>query len=232
MRRIITYIALLLVTAMPVMAQQDPTYRREIGVGAGMANYMGDFNGSLTKGYQPAFSIIYRHIYSPYSALKVDMSYAQLKGGSRDATTYYPEYGFDKYSFSRSMGDLNFTYEYNFLPYGTGRDYRGAKRVVPYYFIGLGLTMATGSVPTEDSGTAVALNMPIGIGVKYKVSERVNLGLEWAAHFTGTDKLDGVVDPYMVKSSGIFKNTDCYSMLRATLTYSFSPKCQTCNKYE
>ncbi|MCQ2221285.1 MAG: porin family protein, partial [Prevotella sp.] len=36
--------------------------------------------------------------------------------------------------------------------------------------------------------------------------------------------------PYRINSSGIFKNTDCYSNLQVTLTYSFWEKCKTCNK--
>ena len=58
----------------------------------------------------------------------------------------------------------------------------------------------------------------------------MNLGLEWALHFSQTDELDGVKDPYYVTSSGLFKNTDCYSALQFTLTYSFMAKCSTCNK--
>jgi len=59
------------------------------------------------------------------------------------------------------------------------------------------------------------------------------LGVEWAMHFSLSDKLDGKKDPYTVSSSGIFKNTDCYSMLQVTLTYSFMAKCRTChNEYE
>ena len=49
-------------------------------------------------------------------------------------------------------------------------------------------------------------------------------------HFTGGDKLDGVDDPYGIESSGLFKNTDCYSTLYVTLTYDLWAKCRTCHK--
>ena len=49
-------------------------------------------------------------------------------------------------------------------------------------------------------------------------------------HFSQNDELDGAKDPYGIKSSGMFKNTDCYSTLQMTLTYSFMQKCVTCNK--
>ena len=75
-----------------------------------------------------------------------------------------------------------------------------------------------------------ALNVPVGIGLKYKMGDRTNLGLEWAIHWAQSDELDGVKDPYYIKSSGLFKNTDCYTALQVTLSYSLMAKCRTCNK--
>lgn len=72
-------------------------------------------------------------------------------------------------------------------------------------------------------------NVPLGLGVKYKIASRLNLGVEWAVHFSLSDELDGVRDPYNVKSSGAFKNTDCYQALQVTLTYSFKARCSTCH---
>jgi hypothetical protein len=48
-------------------------------------------------------------------------------------------------------------------------------------------------------------------------------------HFTGSDRLDGVSDPYGIKSSGLFKNTDCYSHLRLSVSYDLWAKCKTCH---
>ncbi len=47
--------------------------------------------------------------------------------------------------------------------------------------------------------------------------------------FSLSDKLDGVEDPYGIKSNGMFKNTDCYSTLRLSVTYDIMAKCKTCN---
>lgn len=225
MNRLLTAIFLIVMAWTNTMAQEDPTYKREIGVGAGLTNYIGDFNGSLSKGFQPEANAIFRHIYTPYSALKIDASYVQLKGSSSDASSYYHEYKDEPYKFSRTLIDVNATYEYNFWPYGTGRDYRGAVRCTPFFFFGLGMTATFG-----DPKNNITPNIPVGIGLKYKIGERLNLGLEWAFHLGMSDMLDGADDPYGIESSGIFKNTDCYSSLRATITYSFSPKCPTCNK--
>ena len=129
--------------------------------------------------------------------------------------------------FSNSLTDLCLTYEYNFWPYGTGLEYRGAKRLTPFIALGLGVTYVK-----PEEGSVFTANLPLGVGVKYKLGKRINLGVEWTMHFTLSDKLDGVADPYTIKSSGLFKNTDCYSALKLTLTYSFLPKCIICNKDE
>ena len=71
--------------------------------------------------------------------------------------------------------------------------------------------------------------MPMGLGLKYKIGNRLNLTAEWMVHFTGSDQLDGVEDPYGIKRSGLFKNTDCYSAFQMTLTYDLWAKCKTCN---
>ena len=225
MRKLFFSLLALLAVA-PLYAQDETEYRMEIGVGAGVVSYEGDFNGSIVSNMQPAGAIVARYVFNPYMDLKLSASYGKLKGSSADVETYLPDYAEAEtpYEFSHTLWDASLVYEYNFWPYGTGRDYRGSKRLTPFVFAGLGATMVTGG--EKNVFTA---NVPLGLGLKYKIGERLNLGIEWAMHFSLSDKLDGVEDPYGVKSTGIFKNTDCYSALQITLTYSFMPKCRTCH---
>ena len=215
-----------LACAMPSMclAQSDYQYRMEIGAGVGIVTYQGDLGGSLTKNMQPMASVVLRRVFNPYMALKFSAAYGKLKGSSADSNTYYPDYAASQYRFNKTLVDAGVTYEYNFWPYGTGQDYRGAKRFTPFIFAGLGATYAG-----DEGNSAFTANVPIGLGVKYKAGKRLNVALEWAEHFSMSDKLDGVKDPYGIKSSGLFKNTDCYSAIQLTLTYSFMPKCRTCH---
>ena len=48
-------------------------------------------------------------------------------------------------------------------------------------------------------------------------------------HFTLSDKLDGREDPYGIRSSGLFKNADGYSVLQLAVTYDMWAKCKTCH---
>lgn len=215
---------LMVASALSLKAQDEPEYRMEIGAGAGMMGYLGDFNGSLTKDLQPMGSVVARYNFNPYMGLKLSGSYGKLKGSSADVKTYYPDYQEQTYEFNNSLVDVSLTYELNFLPYGTGRDYLGAKRLTPFVFAGIGATYASGG-----GNNAFTANVPLGLGVKYKAGKRLNVGLEWALHLSLSDKLDGVKDPYYVESSGAFKNTDCYTTLQLTVTYSFMAKCRTCH---
>lgn len=217
-----TLLSILLLTMTVALSAQDaPEYRAEIGGGIGLVSYQGDFNGNLFKNMQPMFTLLGRYKFNPRMALALNVSYGKIKGSSKDAKTYFPDIPVTE--FSHGLLDVGVRYEYNFWPYGTGREYRGAQRLTPYIYIGMGATMA------KPEKTEIAFNLPIGAGVKYKVGERVNLALEWTMHFTSSDMLDGVKDPYGIQSSGIFKNTDCYSHLRMSLTYDIWAKCKTCH---
>lgn len=211
-------------TAVQTHAQSDPEYMMEIGGGIGLMGYLGDFNGTPTRDLQPMGTAVLRRIFTPYQALRLSASAGKIKGASNDVETYYPDMASLPYTFNNTLVDLSLTYEYNFWPYGTGRDYRGARRLVPFVFMGLGGTFVKGQDENE-----LTANVPMGLGVKYKIGDRLNLGVEWGIHFSMSDLLDGRKDPYHVESSGMFKNTDCYSALQVTLTYSFMAKCKVCH---
>jgi predicted porin len=215
-------IAVLLVLVSSVHAQTDPEYKLELGGGIGMVSYQGDFNSSPFKNLQPMFTVLAKYRFDPRRALALNVSYGQLKGSSKDAKTYYPMT--TVYDFKSNVADVGLRLEYNFWPFGTGFEYRGAKRLTPYVAIGLGMTIAK-----AEGKSATGVNMPIGVGVKYKLADRLNLAAEWAMHITTSDELDGIKDPYGIESSGLFKNTDCYSHLRLSLSYDLWAKCRTCH---
>jgi len=207
------------------MAQGDPLYLMEAGGTLGLVTYLGDFNAGIFRGAQPMGGLVLRRVINPYMDLRLAAFTGKIKGSSQNNGTYYPAYAASPYHFNHRVVDVGVAYEYNFWPYGTGRDYRGAQPLTPYIMGGMGLTHVNGGAKNVTTA-----NLFLGMGVKYKLAERLNLGLEWAMHFATSDKLDGVADPYTVRSVGMFKNKDGYSALSLSLTYSFMPKCRTCNK--
>ncbi len=232
--KIILRLALMLVCMMtmatPSHAQSEPEYMMEAGAGVGLMSYEGDFNGNILKCMQPTASLLLRRMFNPRQGFRFALGYGKLKGSSEDSNTVYPDYstpGYehgDVYRFDNSLVDFNVTYEYNFWPYGTGKEYRGAKKLTPFIFLGLGATYVNGG-----GNSAMTMNVPMGLGIKYKIAQRLNLNVDWTMHFSMSDKLDGIKDPYLVQTSGMFKNSDCYSTLKVSLTYSFKEKCKVCH---
>ncbi len=218
--------------SLAVLGQGEPEYRLELGAGVGMATYVGDFNNGLLQNMNPLGGAVVKYKPNPRMAWAAHIGYTQLKGDSRKADTWYPDLVQNPVDYTTTLYDATVRFEYNFWPYGTGREYHGARRLTPFVAIGLGLTFSKSDITqgTERfDGSSVAGQMPVGVGVKYKVANRLNLAAEWTMHFTGNDKLDGFEDPYGIKSSGLFKNTDCFSVLAVTLTYDLWEKCKTCH---
>lgn len=215
---------ILALTALAAKAQTDPEYRAEIGGGVGLVSYQGDFNGSILSNMQPAGGLVAKYRFNPRMGLALNVTYGKLKGSSDGVGTWYPELQDSVTSFSNTLVDAGLRFEYNFWPFGTGREYFGAKRFTPFVAVGLGLTYAK-----AQSGSVFTGNLPIGVGVKYKLGTRLNVALEWVMHFSLSDDLDGTADPYGIESSGMFKNTDSYSMLQLSITYDVWAKCRTCH---
>ena len=74
-------------------------------------------------------------------------------------------------------------------------------------------------------------NIPMGVGVKYKLKPRLNVGCEFSMRKTLGDGLEGkemLKDPYGITSSAL-KNKDWYSFLLLSVTWDFGERCRTCN---
>ena len=233
MKKKLSALASLLLMVLTMHAQSEPEYRMEIGVGAGLTTYVGDLNGNLLHDMKPTGDIVARYKLNPRMAWNLNIGATQLKGSSKNSESWLPDLQERPINFKTSLYDVQIRYEYNFWAFGTGREYHGARPFTPFLTLGLGFTIADAKLTQQDSEnrkeSSFALQMPIGIGVKYKLADRLNLTAEWVMHFTGTDKLDGLHDPYGIRSQGLFKNTDGYSTLQLSLTYEFWERCRTCH---
>ncbi len=220
----ISLILILLLSFIPLKGKAQEDYRFDIGAGVGMTGYLGDANTANLWG-NPGwdFEALFRYIANPRWAFKTNFYAGSLRGDSSQMTNVFP--GGETYKFSTTFYELGEMVEFNFFSYGMGETYRKLKRISPYIAAGIGMTLWS-----VDGKTGAALNIPLGIGVKYKLSERWNIGFEFLMKKTFSDKLDGEAlrDPYGIKSS-FMKNTDWYSTMSITISYEFSKRCAVCN---
>ena len=60
---------LMAVVTMAIQAQDEPEYRLEIGAGAGVVNYLGDYNASIFGELQPMGAVMARYKANPRVAV-------------------------------------------------------------------------------------------------------------------------------------------------------------------
>ena len=189
-------------------AEEEVEYKMDMGAGLGGCFYMGDANGVPFANLSAMGAITARRIFNPRMALKANLAFGHIHGATDgflpiDAYSKTPEGGIPtKVNFSRNVLDLGAQFELNFWGFGTGVGYKGNSRITPYILAGAGITIGMGG----GGGTCAGMNIPFGVGVKYKLKPRVNLGFEWTIRFSTTDKLDAtpegtqLKDPYGVKT--------------------------------
>lgn len=203
------------------------SYRYDIGAGLGMSGYLGDANESnLFK--HPGFAVNagVRYLFDSRWAAKAQLSMATLSGNTADFDNALP--GNAQYDFKSTVYDLSVKGEANFFAYGIGETYKRLRRWTPYLALGLGVTMAS-----SDGNNSVAFSIPMGVGVKFKISRRLNLNAEFTMTKVFGDKIDSkeLTDLYQIKSS-FLKNTDWFSTLTVGVSYEFGPRCVTCNRID
>lgn len=219
----LTIIILLSVLFTPFLRAQE--YKYEIGGLAGGAFYMGDVNkNALFKGLNPALGGVFRYNANFRWAFKGNLAWAKVSGSTNGLDNVFPDNA--QISFDRNIIELGGQMEFNFFPYSDKYAYMNTRRLSPYILLGLGLTVATG-----EGDTFVGPNVPIGVGVKYKLKNRVNLGCEFSFRKLFGDNLEGdkrLDDPYKIGSDWM-KNNDWYSFLLLSVTWDFGPRTRPCN---
>lgn len=210
----------MLLLPLALHAQTEMEYKMEIGAMGGASYYIGDATGSgMYKNMCGSGAIIARYNINPRMALKFNLTYSGIKGDGSASADQYPDYTADQLRFNNGAFDLGCQYEINFWAYGTGKSYKNTKRLTPYLQMGLGFASAN---------KAVALVIPVGFGIRYKLMDRLNIGLDWSVRFSTSDKFDGIADPYRIKS-GFLKNKDTLGNTMLYITYDFFPKLRKCN---
>ena len=212
-----------------VVSGQELEYKMELGIMTGGCSYMGDANYTAPlKDIALAGGVLARYNLNPRMTIKGDLAIGRIKGSTEGLDNKFPGNGHS--TFKRNVYELGGQFEYSFFAYGTGAGYKDSRRLTPYILGGLGLTYAP-----QPANHIFAMNIPLGIGVKYKAAKRTNIGAEWAIRFTTSDRLDttnknGLTldDPLGIKSKGI-KNKDSYSLLMIYVSYDLFPKYRKCN---
>lgn len=194
-----------------------------------MSMYMGDANkGNPLQAWHPSIGAVFRKNMNFRWALKTNLLMGKVSGDTGNTNNAFPSQA--SASFSRNFYELGGQMEFNFLPYSDKFAYLQTSRISPYLFSGIGMTYATGE------NDFFGINVPLGVGVKYKMRNRINLGVEYSFRKLFADGFDApskegfnLDNPYQIESSRL-KNQDWYSLLMITLTWDFGPNDRKCEQ--
>ncbi len=190
----------------------------ELGLMAGMSNYGGDLGAeSFFKSFSQAhasYGGFIRYNVNNYLAAKFNVYYGKISGD--DASANAQERVDRNLSFQSSLLEFGLTAEYNILGY---QPYNLERIFSPFVFAGVayyrynpeafydGRWVELQPLSTEGQGLSAypersvySLNeiaIPFGIGAKYAINDRWNLGLELGYRLTFTDYLDDVSTTYV-----------------------------------
>ena len=206
--KIVVFILFLIVSG-SVNAQLEETFshRGEYGFSVGTGHYLGDLNPNASIGH-PKFAagIFYLRQLNNYVGIKVNADYTFL--GYSDSYSDNIVQKIRNLSFNTDVYELSVTGNFNFFKFfPLIPQYRftpylsaglGAIYFNPYTYLG-GQRYDLNPLKTEGQASPYSLVswvVPIGFGVKYNVTDRINIFSELTYRFTGTGYLDDVNGTY------------------------------------
>jgi hypothetical protein len=185
----------------------------ELGVFSGFSVYSGDLSrsefGLYFRDMRAAFGAYGRYHFSPAWALRASVNVGNLEGD--DATGHNPQRGLH---FRSRIAEYHLSAEYS--PWQL-RGAQGAFQLAPHLIAGIGFFRFNPEgridgewIPLQPLGTEgqglpgyptpyalTGLILPIGLGVKMMVGERLTVGLELSGRKLFTDYLDDVSSQYV-----------------------------------
>jgi opacity protein-like surface antigen len=227
----LTVIAGILSLANPVQAQSQYNgfkHEGEFGIALGAAHYFGDIN-TRAKINRPkiAAGVFYRKQFGDYIAARLSANFAQV--GYSDVYSKNEFQRLRNLSFNSNIFEVALQGDFNFFRFNP---IDPAYRFTPYVTLGVGFFsydpyaylngkkfllrplgtegQGTTAYPDRKKYSTTALSFPLGVGIKYNITDQFNLGFEICHRFTSTDYLDDVSKTYA--GAQFFKDPDALKL--------------------
>ncbi len=188
--------------------------RQEYGVSGGVMNYIGDLSPGVSMSeFKPSFGVFYRDNIKDFFAMRYSLNYGTVAGTDQN-------WQFNRrrnLHFYSDIYEVSSIAEINFVKFGWSKFVQPAT-----FFFGVGVSMfkfepkatyRSGEVLLRQYGTEgqymrhsrtylpVTWAIPVGVGFKLHLSEKMVLALESFWRRTGTDYLDDM-------SNGLYTTDD------------------------
>ena len=190
----------------------------EVGVQGGASYYVGELASHVFMSVGETYGAQLRYKIDPRWAI-------QLKGQRQRVIN-------KEYNVDNSMWHVDVVGEYNFFQLGLDEYNIHMRSLTPYMFLGVGATVYEDSLIMKDFFRCVAVYLPVGIGLKWKIAERWQLQLAWQhnVYLWNGDGLEGSeAFDNLHEMNGInIMNNDVTSTLTVGVVFEFGHKERTC----
>ena len=205
LKKVFLLLVILCVTANSVKSQD--TFYGEFGLTGGCGFVLGDTNDFLFKYTQP-----------------VGGAYLYYKFDGRWEARLQVDGGLLGYASGQSMSyaGLQALGEFNFFNFGV------KKWEAHYSWVSPCLVAGLGAVVYDFGGKPkLTATIPLGLGVKFKLGNRTNLGMYWMVMRAFSDKMDNMPNPNG-EYGKFWNNQDWYSTAQVFLSFNFYKICAPC----
>jgi hypothetical protein len=187
--------------------------QEQIGLGAmaGITTYWGDFNNTrIIANPDIMAGALLRYSFNDYYNLRLNAAGGFLRGDPAAYGGASIEQSINKtpQPFRKFFFDVDLRFEVGFLPYNPFGD-KGRLRFTPYFAVGAGIFY---------SKNEPHLQLPLALGIKYRLTYRWTLGLEWVVAKTFTDDIDDW-ENIRPQNASFFMNNDWVTHLSINLVY-------------
>lgn len=209
MYKLITIPLLFLGFLTPIFSQNDA----EFGAALGITNYHGDLaeNNVELSSTNYGFGVLYRKPFHSKLAVRANLLIGLISGADEYAEA--EDKSIRNLSFKSNIFETSAIFE--FYPFKQevnqnliNKNFR--PQLNPYFFAGVGLTVAQSSIDMRESGTLdklpgtegtnAMLSVPFGGGFRLDFAEHLSLSLEGSLRYTNSDYLDGFTGGSSVNS--------------------------------
>lgn len=225
----LTALLLILIPCTLIFSQR---YEMEAGLVLGGANYGGDLvqpDLFTLKETKPMYGFFFRYPINPQWGIRANMMHGKISGDDQNYLS--PSWRQQRaFNFKTNLTELGLLIEWNPLEkrrFAPNSSFN--KKVSPYLFTGIAgvffdpqtnfsenkLDQLTAAIEVDQSSQFpnAQLTIPMGMGVKVNVSDRLVVGVEGGVRPGFTDYLDGV------SQSGNAADNDWYGFAGATVSF-------------
>ena len=192
----------------------------EVGIHVGAFNYTGDLSRAYNlKTHRPAASIFLKSNLTQAAAVRYGITGGMLSG--KDKFSDDPFNRVRNESFNIFIVEAFGLLEFNFLDY---RSKHARIHWTPYLNFGVAIFSFWGNRDMDDDFFPVQPAIPMGVGIKYQLSKKFDIGIEASGRATFFDMLDGISGSDNLLKDYNYGNKydfDTYFFIGFTINYIF-----------